>query len=342
MKTGLAGLNQMENKAPRVSIITPSYNQGQFLEHTIRSVLSQEYPDIEYIVIDGGSTDDSLDIIKRYSDKITYWTSRKDNGQVEAINEGFKRATGEYVAWLNSDDLYLPGCIQTAVLALQANPQAAMVFGNVEVVNERGKRLGMFRPVSYRFEDFLTYKIIIPQQAAFFRRNILDEIGALNPGLHFALDHEFFLRIGERYPIVGISDVIAQYRISRINKGSTLRSKWAEEFIRILDAYFVKPEADKKFGMLKQDAYAWASYNGAGGLLDDGFYSLARQWYLRAAKFQPKLLLGVRWWIGLLRTFWGQNGNVFYLDLKFWLAKKGLLDIRYDWWMALRLAEEEK
>lgn len=327
---------------PRVSVITPSYNQGKFLEHTIHSVLSQNYPNLEYIIIDGGSTDNSVEIVQRYADKISHWTSRKDNGQAEAINEGFERATGEYVAWLNSDDLYLPGCIQKAVEALEANPDVAMIFGQVEVINHRGMRIGTFRPITYQFEDLLTYKCILPQQGVFFRHTLLNEIGNLNINLHFALDHEFFLRIGERYPIMGISDTLAQYRISDINKGFVMRSKWAEEFVWILDQFFLRAETDPKFTLLRQLAYARAYYNGACSLLDDGLYFRARQWYQSSAKYSLKFLLGIRWWVGFIRTFLGKDGNLFYLNLKVWLAKKGLLDISYDWWTALKLAEESR
>ena len=328
-------------RIPRLSIITPSYNQGQFLEQTIRSVLSQGYPNLEYIVMDGGSTDSSLEIIQRYADKFSYWTSQPDNGQAEAINEGFRFATGKYIAWINSDDLYLPGCLQKAVDALEANPTAVMAFGQVEVINEQGKKIAMFRPVTYIFNDLLTYKTIVPQQAAVFRRSMLAETGVLNTNLHFALDHEFFLRIGERYPVISLPDVMAQYRLSKINKGTIQRSSWAAEFVQIVDHFFREPAAQEKYAALQAQAYAGAHYKGAGILLDDGFYAQARQWYRIAAQYHPDFLLKIRWWVGFLRTFVGKSGNIFYLDLKFWLAKRRLLDIRYDWWTALRISEEQ-
>jgi glycosyltransferase involved in cell wall biosynthesis len=293
------------------------------------------------MIIDGGSTDGSVEIIKQYEHLISHWTSRQDNGQAEAINEGFKKASGKYVAWLNSDDVYLPGCIQKAVEVLEANPQAAMAFGQVEVVNEDGERIAEFRPITYRFEDLLTYKIILPQQAAFFRRTVLDEIGDLDTSLHFALDHEFFLRIGMRHTVIGIPEFMAQYRISNINKGSTSRSKWAEEFIQVLDRFYLRPEADEKFSQLMQPAYAGAYYHGACSLLDDGLYFQARQWYGKTIKHRFTYLFQIRWWVGVIRTFLERVGNSFYLDLKVWLAKKSLLDIRYDWWTALKMANNK-
>ena len=120
---------------PLVSIITPSYNQAAFLEQTLCSVLDQDYPNLEYLVVDGGSDDGSVEIIKRYELRLAWWVSEKDRGQVEAINKGLAHAKGEYVAWLNSDDFYLPGAVLSAVEALQARPDAALVHGDVLAVD---------------------------------------------------------------------------------------------------------------------------------------------------------------------------------------------------------------
>jgi len=115
-------------KLPKVSIITPSFNQGQFLEASIRSVLEQDYPNLEYIVVDGGSKDNSVEVIKKYADRLAWWVSEKDKGHADALNKGFSHATGEILAWLNSDDMYFPGAVSEAVAVLQSHPEVGMVY----------------------------------------------------------------------------------------------------------------------------------------------------------------------------------------------------------------------
>jgi glycosyltransferase involved in cell wall biosynthesis len=323
---------------PRVSIITPSYNQAEFLEAAIQSVLAQAYPNLEYIIMDGGSTDGSVEIIERYAGQISYWRSQQDKGQADAINNGFERATGKYIAWLNSDDLYLPGCIQKAVEILEADAQLGMAFGQVEVINRHGMHLGFFRPASLRFDDLLCVKTIIPQQAAFFRREYLAEIGILNPHLHFALDHELFLRIAFRHPIAGFPAVVAQYRLSENNKGAKQRSMWSYEFIRILDDFFAQPDLKAEAKLLFDRAYAGAYYRGACNFLDDEQYNQSRDWFLKAVQHQKIYLFYVSWWRNFLRTFLGTDGNALYNQAKLMLARAGILNIDYDWWTALRKA----
>ncbi len=155
---------------PRVSIVTPSFNQAAFLEETIQSVLSQDYPNLEYIIIDGGSTDGSVEIIEKYADRLAYWVSEKDAGQADGINKGLVRATGEVVAWLNSDDTYLggaietflPGSIRSAVAALQANPDCGLVYGDVLAVDAAGQKLNLARYDDWNLDDLLRFKIHRP------------------------------------------------------------------------------------------------------------------------------------------------------------------------------------
>ncbi len=131
---------------PRVSIITPSYNQGRFLEASILSVLEQDYPNLEYIIVDGGSKDESVEIIKKYQDRFAWWVSEKDKGHADALNKGFSHATGEILAWLNSDDIYFPGAVSDAVSVLMEQPNVGMVYGDADLIDDSARRQGSSLP----------------------------------------------------------------------------------------------------------------------------------------------------------------------------------------------------
>ncbi len=181
---------------PRVTVVTPSFNQGQFLEQTIRSVLLQGYPDLEYIVMDGASTDDSVQIIRKYSPWLSHWASEPDRGQAEAINKGFRLATGEYVTYLNSDDYQYPGFLADVVRLFQERPQVDFIYRDVDqgwdgdhTVPRRGEGLTVAEMVR-------TLNVPIPQQSAMWRRSLMERIGLLDPKWHVVLDREYFLRAG--------------------------------------------------------------------------------------------------------------------------------------------------
>src|ERR1043165_6010016 len=169
---------------PTVSIVTPSFNQGRFIEEAIRSVLLQGYPDLEYIVIDGGSTDETVDIIRKYEPWLAYWVSERDGGQTNAINKGFERARGVVLAWLNSDDYYLPGAISEASRQLAAAPRPGMVYAGARAVGEEGKFLWKWRPPRFSFRTALVADYI-PQPSAFFRTSIFREVGMLDERFRF-------------------------------------------------------------------------------------------------------------------------------------------------------------
>jgi len=176
---------------PRVTIVTASYNQAQFIEETIRSVLLQGYPDLEYIIIDGGSTDGSVDIIRKYEPWLTYWVSEPDRGQSHAINKGFERATGEIIAWLNSDDVYLQDALEQAAVAFENN-ETWMVYGDFELLDAKGIKGEQSR--SFQFESFLEHRFIC-QPASFQKREVLSKAGFLQEKLYYVMDMDWWLRI---------------------------------------------------------------------------------------------------------------------------------------------------
>ncbi len=190
---------------PKVSIVTPSYNQGQYLEKTIRSVLDQGYPNLEYIIIDGGSTDDSVDIIKRYEQHIAYWESVPDRGQSHAINKGFARATGDIYAWLNSDDWYAPGALQTVADTFVANPEAGAVVGAGEMVDEGGARLLFKSPTQVTTETLCRWlEDYFWQPSTFFRQQAWTTCGPLDEDVHYAMDLDLWLKISKKFAFVAV------------------------------------------------------------------------------------------------------------------------------------------
>jgi glycosyltransferase involved in cell wall biosynthesis len=198
---------------PRISLVTPSYNQGRFIEATLRSVLLQGYPNLEYIVMDGGSTDESLAVIQRYAAHLAYWTSRPDRGQSHALNQGFARASGEVLGWLNSDDVLLPGALFRVGAAFAAQPETLLVHGRAENIDAAGNRLH-YHPYAAPYDRrwLLEQCNLIPQPAAFFRREFLAQAGGLNEDLHYTMDWDLWLRLDTPARAHYLPDVLAQMR----------------------------------------------------------------------------------------------------------------------------------
>ena len=210
-----------------VSVVTPSFNQSAYLEQAIRSVLEQGYPEIEYMVMDGASTDGSVEIIRKYSSRLAYWASEKDSGQADAINKGMRRAKGEIVAWLNSDDYYLPGAIESAVAALEANPQAVLVYGNMLAVDQAGQTINQLRYRQLTLEDLLCFQII-GQPAVFMRRAAFEKAGGLDLDFHFMLDHQLWIKIAMQGPLVHVDQTWSAARYHPLAKNRAQASwLWA-------------------------------------------------------------------------------------------------------------------
>lgn len=221
-----------------VSIITPSYNQGGFLEQTIQSVLSQTYKNIEYLVVDGGSEDNTVDIIKKYEDRIAYWISEPDNGQADALNKGFKQASGDFLCWVNSDDVLYPDYVARRVRQFKENPNVDMIYGDIEKGPDISiKRLRKGRQTNIK--DMLKYASCpIPQQSAMWRREVIEKIGLLAPLWQVILDREYFTRIAANSLIKYIPGEVAFFRNHQNSKSVVDRLKWAEELPRYYEMVF--------------------------------------------------------------------------------------------------------
>jgi glycosyltransferase involved in cell wall biosynthesis len=239
---------------PKISIITPSYNQGKFIEETITSVLNQNYPNLEYIIVDGGSKDNTLDIIRKYESQLASWVSEKDSGQSDAINKGFKKATGDIIAWLNSDDILLPGALQKVADALTTGGYD-LVNGYTVVIDENSNILTSHFTLKQKKWYAKRGIYYVNQPAMFWKRSILDKVGYLKEDFHTEMDKELLIRIFENdYKIGQLPQILAGFRLHNTSKsagGDTAVRKWfledqAKLYKRYANSYGRKPSLFNK------------------------------------------------------------------------------------------------
>lgn len=266
---------------PLVSIVTPSYNQAPYLEATLQSVLKQDYQPLEYLVVDGGSTDGSQAIIQEYASQLAWWVSEPDQGQADAINKGFKKAKGEIVAWLNSDDLYLPGAVSAAVELFEEHPEVGVVYGDAVSADGEGRLLNELRTASWDVLDLLQFKILC-QPAVFMRRSALEGVGFLDPSYHFFLDHQLWIRLAREYEFLHQASFWAVSRYHPAAKNVTLAANSGTEVYRILEWAGEQPDLarliEENYHRVWSGAYAMiARY-----LLDGGKPGEAFQHYTKA------------------------------------------------------------
>jgi glycosyltransferase involved in cell wall biosynthesis len=203
---------------PLVSIVTPSFQQARFLEAAMRSVLDQDYPNLEYMIVDGGSKDGSLEIIRKYADRLAWWVSEPDTGQTDAINKGFARAHGQILAWLNSDDTYEPYAVTEAVEFLLAHPKVGLVYGEANFIDENGRLRGRFPAAQTDYRRLRRGYVHIPQQSAFFRAELWRQVGPLDPSFFFAMDYDLWVRLARISGLRYIPRLWANFRIHAASK----------------------------------------------------------------------------------------------------------------------------
>jgi glycosyltransferase involved in cell wall biosynthesis len=281
-----------DTRQPTVSIVTPSLNQAGFLEETILSVLTQDYPNIEYLVMDGGSTDGSIGIIRKYAERLSFWASEPDCGQAQAINRGWRRATGDIVAWLNSDDLYTPGTVSIAVSALQRMPDVDLVYTDCIDLDSTH---GTSRRRKARQQDVVSLLldgVHIPQPTVFLRRTLLDRIGLLDESLQLTMDYHLWLRAACYGRIRYLPDAcLAIVRLHPDAKSHARFLQFPEELVRALDRFYTLPDLPREARHVRKRAYAncyYARADIAFAVHQDYLESL--RWLAHASFLHPSIL----------------------------------------------------
>jgi glycosyltransferase involved in cell wall biosynthesis len=277
---------------PRVSVVTPSLNQGEFLEATIRSVLDQDYPDVEYMVVDGGSTDDSVDVIRRHEARLAWWVSEPDRGQSHAINKGWQRATGEIVAWLNADDLYTPCAISRAVAVFARHPHVDLIYGDCYEFEEDPAHARIRHVGTKTLRGLLTASLDIPQPTVFLKRSLLDRIGILDESLHLTMDYHLLLRafaFGRPHYVSG--PPLASIRVHPAAKSFARAASFPTELIETLDHFYALPDLPTEALRARRLAYAQYAYARADMALSvRKSYLEGIAWLVRAYLGNPSLL----------------------------------------------------
>ena len=274
----------------RVTVVTPSFNQADFLEQTIQSVLGQGIPGLEYMVVDGGSTDGSVEIIRKYADRLAWWVSEKDRGQADAINKGFARATGEIIGWLNSDDLYQPGAIAAALEVFERHPEAGLVYGDVLSIDGGGQPINLMKFQPYSLDDLMAFRII-SQPGVFMRRQVLEQAGRLDVQFHFMLDHHLWLRMVQVAGMVYLPRVQAAARFHSGAKNLAQAPKFGQEALRL--AAWMEGQPGLSERLRKQRRKMWAGAYQVNGwyLVEGGQYWPALQSYARSFWQWPGFVL---------------------------------------------------
>jgi glycosyltransferase involved in cell wall biosynthesis len=219
---------------PKISVVTPSFNQARYLERTIKSVLDQDYPQLEYIIVDGGSTDGSQDIIRTYADSLAWWVSEPDSGQANAINKGLRRATGDWVAWQNSDDVYYPGAFESLARACEHRADADLIVGNVNLIDSEDRVIRDLCFVRPTLNAVLAEGMVLTNQAAFWRREVHERVGWLNESLECAFDYDWFLRLLESGRAEHVNRFWGGYRLHADTKTSVINDRCREERVEVL------------------------------------------------------------------------------------------------------------
>jgi glycosyltransferase involved in cell wall biosynthesis len=281
-KAPMVGVAPSATNEPSISIVTPSLNQAAFIAEALRSVNLQSYENCEHLVIDGMSTDGTIDLLRNVMPNEAkhrmLWTSEPDSGQSEALNKGFRKTTGEIVGWLNADDRYRPNCFQQVVRAFAENPEVDVIYGDYLVIDECGKALRIRREIEFSAFILLYHRVLyIPTTATFFRRRIFEEENWLDERLQYAMDLDFFVRLSRRgYRFRHVPNILADFRLHPKSKSCSASDKQRKEHRHVIDAAAALP--------------GYLGHAGVRGLVLSGLGSIAS-----SRRYFEKLLRGYYW-----------------------------------------------
>lgn len=299
-------MNNNNRKLNSVSIITPNYNMGEYLEDTIISVLSQNYPNIQYIIIDGGSTDNSLNIIKKYEKYLYYWISEPDKGQSQALNKGFIKSSGEIIGWINSDDILAEGAVDYVINNFLLSPEIDVIYGKVKRINAKGEHVQtpiLPKDLIEFNKQSIIGESIVNQPGAFFRRLWIDRVGLLNENLHYSMDFEYWVRLvlaGAKFKRV--PKELAYFRLNPKSKTVNQTINMAREHLDILGTILNMKDLEKSIQLERREIDKRVKQTKAilflyivNGYIKNGDIREASKWFLSALKMSPTIIFQERW-----------------------------------------------
>lgn len=278
-------------------MVTPSYNQARFLEDAILSVLNQGYPDLEFMVMDGGSTDGSVDIISKYADRLAYWESKADRGQAQAINKGWRKATGKYLWWLNSDDMLTQQSLTTAIRHLEENPDVDMVYGDVLRIDQKGCYIDTYRYRDFDLTQMLLHRYDIAQAGALIRSKLLEQIGYLDESLHYLMDLDYWIRLGlAGGRIVHLPIPLAFFRIHGQSKTQASSEIAAYERYQVTEAFLGHPNLPHAVGQRRGTVWSYTHLACSRAHVKSAGYRQAMVEICRALRRWPLQVLRMNFW----------------------------------------------
>jgi len=281
----------MSEERPWVSIITPTYNQAPFLRDTIESVLEQDYPHVEHIILDDGSTDETAKILSEYTGRVV-WESQPNMGQTPTINKGWQRCRGEILTWLNSDDTFLPGALTKAVEYLRQRPDVGVVFGDTLFTEEDGTPIE--RSVTRDAFDYQKFVLQcdnpIAQPSAFIRRSVIDDVGLLDPHYYYFMDWDFWLRAGARHPIEYVTETFSTYRLHADSKTMAQAGRAAPELERMYKKYFALDYVPAEIQQHKNRAMANMYFTSGGYYINGNDRKSAARVAFKALQTYPAMV----------------------------------------------------